>query len=199
MAEIDNGDILRIGATWEFEGVFEITNVYHAKVTAGGGVTYAVGALDIQEYLEDISTELIPLLSDEMHTDYLSLSNVTQDTTFGAIAWKNPLQGQAADTAVPPGVCLFAWGRTIKPRVQIRKYFGVHTEVSLIDQGWSSAARADANDAMAIHVLDWALGANLELKGVAYNRTLLTDTEAISVSTAQEPAYQRRRKRGRGS
>jgi len=199
MAEIDNLDILRIGATWEFEGTFEVTNVWHVKVTAGGGVTYAVGGLDIQDYMEDIYNELLPTLSDEMATDYITLSNVTQDTTFGAMGWKTPLVGGEAGAVMAPGVCVFGWGRTLKPRVQIRKYFGVHTETSLVEGKWTSAVRADCHDALGIHVLDWALGANLELKGVAYNRTLQTSTEAISVTTSEEPAYQRRRKRGRGS
>lgn len=199
MAEIDTGDILRIGATFEFEGAYEVTNVWHVLVTAGGGVSYAVGALDVQDYMDDIYQEFKVTFSDEMVSDFLTLSNVTQDTTFGAIAWGVAITGSDVGAQNAPGVCLFTWIRTLKPRVQIRKYLGVHTENSLANGEFNAAARADANDGMAIHALNWALGANLQFQGVAYNRTLLTHTTGISVSTSAEPAYQRRRKRGRGS
>lgn len=199
VAEIDNGDILRIGATWQFEGAYEVTNVWHAKVVAGGGITYAAGALDVQDYMADIYVQIEPRLSSSMLTDFLTLSNVTQDTTFGAIAWQGLIQGDVVSQVTAPGVTLFAWARTLKPRVQIRKYFGVFTEDDMVDGVWSGAVRAVADAAMVVHVQDYVGGPALTLRGVAFNRTLLTHVEAISVSTSAEPAYQRRRKRGRGS
>ena len=199
MAEVDNGDILRIGATWSFEGVHEITNVWHAKVVAGGGITYAQAALDVQSYMADIYVELEPQLSTAMVTDFLTLSNVTQDTTFGAIAWQGEIVGDDAGEKMPPGVACFAWARTLKPRVQIRKYFGVFSEDGLVGGAWSAVVRGDCDAAMVIHIQDYADGPLLTLKGVAYSRLLTTSVEAISVSTSEEPAYQRRRKRGRGS
>jgi len=199
MADIDNGDILRIGATWSFEGAYEVTNVWHAKVVAGGGITYAAGALDVQDYMADIYVQLEPRLSDEMATDFLTLSNETQNTTFGAIAWQGSIVGDITTPVTAPGVSLFAWARTLKPRVQIRKYFGIFTEVDVDDGKWSATARAAAQAAMDIHIANYTGGPALTLLGVAFNRALGTSTEPVSATTAEEPAYQRRRKRGRGS
>lgn len=199
MAEINVGDVLRIGATWTLENNFEITNVWHAEVSGGNPTTYAGATQDIQDYMEEIYTELLPEMSDDMDTDFLTLSNLTEDTTFGAIAWGNPLAGANVNQVTAPGVCLFTWARTLKPRVQMRKYFGAYGNSSLTDGEWGAAARADASDAMSIHVLPWQTGAVIELTGVAYNRTLGTFVTGISVATALEPGYQRRRRRGRGS
>lgn len=199
MADVENGDILRIGATWQLEGAYEITNVWHAKVVAGGGIPYAEAALDVQDYMADIYVQLEPRLSNDMVTDFLTLSNVTQDTTFGAIAWQGEIQGDIETPITAPGVCLFAWARTLKPRVQIRKYFGVFTEAEMDDGVWNGTVRGVADAAMVIHVQDYTGGPALTLKGVAYNREFGTHVEAISVATSGEPAYQRRRKRGRGS
>lgn len=176
-----------------------MTNVWHAKVVAGGGISYAQAALDVQSYMADIYVELEPQLSDAMATDFLTLANVTQDTTFGAIAWQGSIVGDIATPITAPGVCLFAWARTLKPRVQIRKYFGVFTEAAVDDGLWNGTTRGVCDAAMVIHVQDYSAGPLLTLKGVAYNREFGSSVEAISVATAAEPAYQRRRKRGRGS
>lgn len=199
MAEVETGDVLRMGATWQFEGAYEITNVWHALVQAGGGISYAEAGVDIQDYLEDIYTLVEPKLSDEMLTDYITLSNPTQATTFGAMAWGNALQGDVVTEVTAVGVCCLGWARTLKPRVQIRKYWGVFCEVDLQGGLWSSSLRAACQQALALHITPWSAGAALTLQGVAYNRTLDTFVLPISTTTAEEPCYQRRRRRGRGS
>lgn len=199
MADIENGDILRIGATWQYEGTYEVTNVWHVKVTAGGGIDYPAASLDIQDYMEAIYNDIDGALANDMITDYLTLANMTQLTTFGAFAWQNQLQGTLADALLAPGVCCFAWARTLKPRVQIRKYFGCYTIGNLLNGLFTAATLASVEAAMTTHIQSYALGPALTMIGVAYNRTLLTSTEAISVSSRAEPAYQRRRKRGSGS
>ncbi len=199
MAEVDNGDVLRLGATFELEGAFEVTNVWHAQVVAGGGISFAVAATDVQMYLEDIYNNVMPKATDTMLSDFISLSNVTQGTTFGAIAWLNPLVGAIATEITAPGVCLFTWARTLKPRVQIRKYFGVLCEVDLQAGVWSSTAQVQMELAMGVHVAPYTGGPALTLQGVAYNRLLDTIALPISVQASPEPAYQRRRRRGRGS
>ncbi len=199
MADVENGDILRIGATWQFEGAYEVTNVWHALVQAGGGIGYAEAALDIQDYMEDIYELVEPKLSDEMLTDFLTLSNVTQVTTFGAMAWQLALQGDVTTEVTAPGVTCLAWARTLKPRVQIRKYWGVFCEVDMQDGLWSSSLRAACLSAMVVHIQPYSAGPALTLQGVAYNRTLDTHVLPLSATTSQEPSYQRRRRRGRGS
>lgn len=100
---------------------------------------------------------------------------------------------------MPPGICLLGWARTLKPRVQIRKYWGVFDEGGLTGGLWTAATRTACQNAMVDHITSFVGTNGLTVVGVAYNRTLLTTTDALSATTAEEPAYQRRRKRGRGS
>lgn len=199
MAEVENGDVLRIGATWQLEGAYEITNVWHALVQAGGGIGYAEASLDIQDYMEDIYTGVAAKLSDKMVTDFITLSNPTQDTTFGALAWQAVLEGAITTEQTAPGVCCLGWARTLKPRVQIRKYWGVFAEIDMQAGIWSATLRTAVDTAMTTHIQPYTGGPALTLQGVAYNRTLATHVLPISSTTASEPAYQRRRRRGRGS
>ena len=97
------------------------------------------------------------------------------------------------------GVCVFAWGRTYKSRVQIRKYFGVFDEGGITDGVWVAAVRADAQAAMDYAIAPHGVGNFTNIQAVAYNRALGTYEFAHSADTAAEPAYQRRRRRGRGS
>lgn len=64
---------------------------------------------------------------------------------------------------------------------------------------WVQALTNACRDAMLDHILSFEGTEGLVILGVAYNRTLLTTTDALSVDTSAEPAYQRRRRRGRGS
>lgn len=199
MADVNSGDILRIGAVWTFEGTYEVANVFHAQNVAGGDRTYAAAALDVQEYIDDLYDNILASMSDEMSSDLITMANVTQGTTHGAIAWPAPLTGGNINERTAPGVCLFAWGRTAIPRVQIRKYFGIFTDAGMDDGVWNAAARAACDALMVEHVQNYIGGNGMTLRGVAFNRVTLLGTFADSVSTSAEPSYQRRRKRGRGS
>jgi hypothetical protein len=199
MADVETGDILRLGALLDFEGVYDIVNVWHVKVTEGGGIDWATATLRIQSYLDMLYDEIKASLSEAVGTGAISVANVTQSTTLGSIPWSPTWAGTGAGDYTAPGVCLFAWGRTLTPRVQIRKYFGVFPEGALTDGVFITAPRVAVQALMDIHIEDTFIAAGTNFQGVAYNRTLLTHKTAVSADTSAEPAYQRRRKRGRGS
>lgn len=198
MADVDNGDILRIGALFLFNGVSIVANTYHVRVTAGGGLTYAQAADDISEYLEDIYDEVDELFSDEMASYAITLANVTQDTTYGTFNWTNPITGNEVNQWLPQGLCCFTWGRTLKPRVQTRKYWGVFTEISTLDGRWTPALVTACTNAHILHHTSFVGTNGLTILGVAYNRTLGTYTDITGVTNTNIPAYQRRRKVGVG-
>lgn len=199
MADVDTGDVLRLGCTWLLDSVFEIANVFHVRVVSGGGLAYQDAADDLAEYAAAIYDEILLRMTNNMSSHLLSLQNVTQDTTFGAFSWAAPLTGGAAEEHNALGVCVLTWARTFKPRVQIRKYWALFTEAMMINGSWVATLTTDCLAAMSIHVSDFVGTNGLTVRGVAYNRTLGTTTDGTSLTFTAEPAYQRRRKRGRGS
>lgn len=199
MAEVELGDILRLGAVMELSSAFEVANVYHVVVSSGDDRSLAAASLDIQEYMDEIYANIAAIMTDEIAPDFLTMQNVTQSLTFGAFAWGNFAGGSSAEQMTAPGVCVFTWARTLKPRVQIRKYYGIFTESVMTDGAWIASVRNACSNALVDHVNEFVGSNGMGITGVAYNRTLLTSTVGLSVASSEEPAYQRRRKRGRGS
>lgn len=199
MADVNTGDILRLGALLSFEGVFDVVNTFHVEVVDGGGIEWASASVRIQLYLDELYDEIKGSLSVNMGTNAISVANVTQVTTLGSIPWSPTWAGTGAGENTAPGVCLFAWGRTLTPRVQIRKYFGVFPEGALTDGFFITAPRVAVQALMDLHIAEVLTAGGTVFQGVAYNRLLDTFKRAVSADTSAEPSYQRRRKRGRGS
>lgn len=199
MADIDNGDVLRIGCSWIYDDAYEIANVYHVLCTSGAGKDFADIIDDIQQYVDLLYAEMDVFLSTDMVVDRISVANVTQDLIFGSINYGLLAAGGMGGDPVAAGTCLLAWARTLKSRVQIRKYYGVCGEASLEAGAWKGDIQTAAYSDLADHISSQAMTDGLTMTGVAWNRALLTYTLATGVATAGEPAYQRRRRRGRGS
>lgn len=199
MADINDGDVIRIAAVMQLDLVHEITNVWHVLVVSGAPMTFAAATPDFQEYMDLMWFDLDARLSDHQTADRLEIQNVTTNEVFGSIDWGDFTAGAGVGDHNPLGVCAFAWGRTRTPRVQIRKYMGVFTEAELLDGRWTSVLLAELQTMIDEHIGQNTMSAGLVLQGVAWNRTLKTYTVATSGAVQAEAAYQRRRKRGRGS
>lgn len=199
MAEIDNGDVLRIGCAWVYDDAYEVTNVWHALAGSGANKAFVDIIDDVQEYVDALYTEMDTYLHEDMVVDRISVANVTQDLVFGSINYGVLAAGNMTLDPVAAGVALLAWARTLKSRVQIRKYYGVCGETSLTDGVWVSSIRTAAYTDMEYHIATNVMTDGLALTGVAWNRATLTYTLATGVATSAEPVYQRRRRRGRGS
>lgn len=199
MAQIENGDVLRIATSLLYDGVHEITNVWHVLVTSGGEKTFLEIVDDIKEYVDLLFDDIDTILVTEITADSIGVSNATQTLVFGQIDFGVFAQGGDANEPTAAGACCLAFGRTYKPRVQIKKYFGVFARSSLTAGLWIAAARDAVALSMAAHVTEQVLTDGLTLLGVAYNRDLGTYELVQSTVVRAEPAYQRRRTRGRGS
>lgn len=199
MADVNDGDVIRIAGVMQLNLIHEVTNVWHMLVVSGGPMTFAAATPDFQEYMDLMFFDLDSRLTDHQTADRLEIQNVTTEEVFGSVDWGTFTGGSGVGDHNPLGVCAFAWGRTRTPRVQIRKYMGVFTEADITDGVWTGGLLSDLEDMMQEHIESNVMTGGLVLQGVAWNRTAKTHTLATSVSTAAEAAYQRRRKRGRGS
>ena len=199
MSDVNDGDVLRLGAGLIYDGLYDVVNVYHVEVEAPGGETWEVITPFIQTYLDDLYDNIKTQLNDTMGTGSISVANMTQATTLGSIAWSPGWAGAESGEPTASGVCCFTWARTHKPRVQLRKYLGVFGEVNVVAGAWTSTVQDACEALMAEHIEDTFMGGSTRFQGVAYNRLLATFERGYSTDKSAEPAYQRRRKRGRGS
>lgn len=199
MADFDQNDIIRIGAVMTFDTDWDVVNVYHVRNNTVAGVPWATMAGKIQDYMDAVMDTMDTELSNKMAASELQVSNVTQSTVFGAIAWGVFAGGTVGGDQTASGVCCFGFIRTRTPRVQMRKYYGVFPEEAMVGGTWDAGVTGAVGDALDYHMASQDLGDDVLLQGVAYNRTLLTVATGITVAVRSEPGYQRRRKRGVGS
>lgn len=199
MADVNDGDVLRLGAGLNLDGIHDVVNVWHVLANHATGTAWAAIVASIQSYMNNLYDDIKGELSVNIGTSLITVANVTQVTTLGAIAWSPTWAGTAAGDNTAAGVCCFAWARTYTPRVQIRKYYGVFSEGDIVDGVWTSGLRGNVELSMAYHIAPQAVTGAWTFTGIAYNRALGTYVFGVSVDSSAEAAYQRRRKRGRGS
>lgn len=199
MADVDDLDIIRIGAQMMYDDAYDLVNVFHILVETESGLTWATISPLIQGYVDDLYDHIKATLHEDVDTQSISVANMTQLTTLGSIAWNPNWSGLATGDPTAAGVCCFAWARTYKPRVQLRKYLGVFGESGVTDGLWNGTVIGACEDVMTELIARSGRDTGIYFTGVAYNRTLLTYELGHSVDASAEPAYQRRRKRGRGS
>jgi hypothetical protein len=199
MSDVNSGDILRLGGGLSFEGVYDVVNVWHVLAEHASGDSWPNIVPQLQDYMNNLYGDLKTPLNDQIGDNVITVANVTQDTTIGAIDWSPGWAGAESGESTAPGVCCFAWIRTYTPRVQIRKYFGVFGEANIVAGLWHSNVLSACTAAMEYHREPHFIGGGWTFTGVAYNRDLGTYVMGVSSDSAPEPAYQRRRKRGRGS
>lgn len=199
MADFDTGDVVRLGCVQKIDGLFDLVNVLHLQITAGGGLTFAAAALDFQEYCSTLFALLTSLVVDNVTADHVSVKNVSQATVWGNIAWGAYTGGTNVQDPLPSQVALLGYGRTHISRVQIRKYLGLFSDVEVLAGVFVFAARLAANNFMDYHIVGQTMGQGLVLRGCAYRPLPVRITFATSATTSEVPVIQRRRRLGRGS
>lgn len=199
MADFDTGDVVRLGAKIAFDSTYDIVNVFNLRINSGGNLPFATASLDLQEWLDDFYGYLTTYMVNDCVADSVSVKNETQDLVFGSMSWGTWSGGGHVGDPTPPGVALLGFCRTKYSRVQIRKYLGVFTDEYLTSGYWNSTIRGACDNAMSYLLNQQTMTNGLVLQGVAYNPTTGTARFGLTPSTSQEPVYQRRRRRGRGS
>lgn len=198
MADFNDGDVIRLGASFLMDTTDQIVNVFHVKIESGGPMAFAAAAQDFQDYIHYIYNPMMGEYTNQFASDRISVKNETENTVWGSIAFASPLLGTNLGDEAAQQVALLGWGRTPLSRVQIRKYWGPFTETSMTVGLWASALRAVVQTAMDYHIGQNAMPNGLQLKGVAYSKLLDRATYAISATTAGVPVVQRRRRKGTG-
>lgn len=194
----DFGDILRVVPSLKLGLDVTIQNSYHVKVTEAEGVDDEDALTDMADYMEDIYGELNPSLTDVMTYEEIKVTNVTTDVDIGLIDWPSLTTGGAATETYAPGVAGLVLANTGDLRHQGRKFFGPYAEGPLTDGLFNSANVTRLGDA-ATEAYNTRVGTS----GATYQPVIVDREtgEARPVTTVQvtaNPAYQRRRRAGRG-
>lgn len=191
-------DVIEISARGEFAGVEDTVNVYQFQLQTAAPVADATAITQLAGHLDDIYDNIQPLQTTSYLYRDLSFRNITQDTVLGVVPWPTKVAGASVGKAMPPGVAGLINMATNIARVVLRKYLGGLTDAVLeIDGTFTSVLVAAlvqfAADLLALFITGsetWAYG-HLSPKTAAFE-------QPVAGVVTDIPAYQRRRKQGRG-
>lgn len=192
-------DIMEASARLEFDGVEDVVGVFQFRHDGVAPISDTLGVDDILEFLEVVYGLLNSAITAITLYRDVRIRNVTQDTVLGTFSWPTLVAGGTATDATPPGVAALLSFSTQIPRVAPRKYFGVLSEGGVGNDGrWTAgvtALLAAAGIALLFQFTatnsDWQYG-YLSPKTAAFE-------VPTGVVVTDIPAYQRRRRQGRGS
>lgn len=200
MAPIANNNILRVAARQLLDSRDEVVNVFHF-IVRDVGTNGDDGVLDeIAARVSNAYVEIASALPNNLTANVLDVYNVSQDTPYGQIPWGSAYTaGTATGNLTPPGVSFLVLWLTNVKRVQGRTYLGPFTVASQGDGIWAgSLVTLVSNWATAMQD-EIALVADTELGLIIWSEGAGLARNISGRRLSQNPAYQRRRRAGRGS
>lgn len=183
----------------EFNGVEDVVNAWQFRLVTGAPLTEEQGADEILEILEILYEILQTFITTVTIYRDVRMLNQTDDILMGIHNWPTLIAGENSNGPVPPGVAGMINLSTVVPNVTLRKYFGVFAETSLGSDGtWDSGQITALGDVATALLAPLEATNSIWEYGYTSPKTLGW-VAPISASLTDVPAYQRRRKQGRGS
>lgn len=195
---ISEGNVLRLAVVWRLDAADEQVNTFIIRVNETGLIgTDEETRNAISEYLTDLYAGPVQDIVNNLVHNRVEIFNLTlaaPELPIGAIA---ALNGQDTGVMQPAGVSMLVFGRTGISRVIARKFMPTYSTGALADGQFSAGALGRAADFAEIWEAPWSNANLTELEaGVWRNGTTFVP---IAQAVAQpNPAYQRRRRKGRG-
>lgn len=197
---IGNGDILRVAARQLLSGTDEIVNVFHFDVL-DIGTNGDEGVMDaIALKLSTSWVNLIGGLANNLQPNIIDVYNTTHDVPLGQVPWHGSYTGgSSSGNMLPSGVALLVMFSTGVKRVQGRTYLGGMVQSVMDDGLWLSGYIPNVSDWVDDMRSEAASPDATELKMVIFRRSAGTPVAITGRRISNIPAYQRRRRIGRGS
>lgn len=148
------GDVYRVAAQLlTVVGSDEQVNVFHYQ-QVGGGQDESDVVSDMDARLGGLYSAINAHVTEGLRYVGAEIDNVTKGTKAGfATDWAAALgTGDAVDEALPPQVTALILGRTLKLRVQGRKYLPLFTEAANLAGNWAPAVMISLGEFADLYV-----------------------------------------------
>jgi len=175
-----------------------VQNVYYMEVETTGGVGDEDVLDDLGEFLEDGYTEMLAIMPNNVSFTEYKVTNVDADVEIGISGWPTFTVGGGSGDMLPEGLAGLVRYRTGDVGHEGRKFIGPLGEVNQTDGQLAAAtvtALGDFGDETAY--LYTATSGN-QYQNKILDRTTAETRPTTEVVASSTPAYQRRRKPGRG-
>jgi len=201
--DINDQDILRVASVWDNSISGQVVNQFHIKVSIAvppaseAAVGIAVGAW--LEELYDGTDQVTAMHESNVHSEVF-MFNVTQNAPLVPLSGIAALDGEGGGEIWSTGTAALVIGRTGISHKVGKKYLppfntgvllsGLINPANLaIMQDWANFWAAEYNYASS----------GISLQAVIANQAETVFSPIVAAQAVPTPAYQRRRKRGRGA
>lgn len=195
---VEDDDILEVTARCEANGVEDVVNVFQFRNVTGSSLTDAEAVADIRLYLDDEYDNLTASQADTFVYRDITFRNITQSVLMGTFGWPTLTTGDSALAQIPPGCAGLVNCATNVARVVLKKYFGGWVTATLDNDGSFSSAVTAAILQFGLNLLGGIVGPNGAWEYGYFSPKTMQWEKPVSATATDIPAYQRRRKQGRG-
>lgn len=187
----------RVTAKLTSAGGEAVQNVFHVRLTTSDAPN-AGAAVALGEWLEDVYTNLLSYLSEEMTFQSYNILLLATSEALGDYAWPTLTTGGATGDQLPASNCCLSLFKTGYSRIVGRKYWGPFSEAGQDNGIWIQAVVDACQDAALAAATSFTTTIGRGLIGVVHNFDAGAGIEAAQVATTSLVRTQRRRNRGIG-
>lgn len=198
----NNNDVIRAACVWKLNGADEIVNVFHLQVfDAASLIEDANLNLGVAAWFERayFTSNVVGSVSNEVLHDRIEMYNVTLDAPLLDVGRIPELDGDSTGERLPEGVAGLVIARTAKKRRVGRKFLPVFTEGASSSGQWASGVLTTMAAFGDYWRTDFVTEEDFSLRGVVGGEGTPLWSPIIQTLARTLPAYQRRRRIGRGS
>lgn len=195
-----SGDVIRCAARQLVNGTDELVNVFHFQVTAAGAGGDAGILAEVAKFLSVAYDQMDGSIANNVNPNVIDVYNMSQDYPLGSTAWTADYAGGTNSTSMNAnGLALLILWRTATKRVQGKTYIGGTTVGSLDEGFFAGSILLNAADFIAEMEDDSPRVDDVSLRHIVYSADAHTIHAITNTRVVANPAYQRRRRLGRGS
>lgn len=192
------GNVVRIVALMQLNGVSDVVNVYHFVVNALTAASDLAFMTDVAVEMDALYTLINASIVDNVTYQSIDGQNITDNELLPSVAWPVLTAGLSGGNMMPEMDSACVFHRTATPRVRASKFLPPVGDGNNTDGVIGAILRA----ALIVYGDRLTLGlisAAVDLSYVAFNRTLGTTTPVTQAIVPQRWRTQRRRRIGVGS
>lgn len=196
---INVGDVIEASARMEWQGVEDIVNVFQFKCNTLTSSDPDDIITDLRNQIEYYYTPIVTGMNNSVIFRDISFRNLSNNEVYGAYPWPNLVGGTGGITTMVSGTAGLVNFATGVAKVILKKYFGVFVSTVLENDGSFNSSLMAALTIVINRMLEDITGASGTYNyGYLSPKTLQFEVPLVG-TTSEIPAYQRRRKAGRGS
>lgn len=193
------GEILEVVLLADFDSTEDVVNVFQFQKTNAGEISNADVIEDMLDVVADIILVLKALVNVLTVFQAIRVKNITDNELLGLVPLPVPIAGTGTGDSEAPGVATLMWFPTGVPHVMGRKFFGTLPE-SVIgsDAKFTSGHMTNIAAVASVLVNPFTAPNGTYQYGIKSTKTG-TWIPFLTAAWENVPAYQRRRRQGRGS